>query len=621
MTTLRRSLLLGAAYGLATTTVDLGFGNLRMMSFRIPAAPGSQVQTAALEILLGVVLGLLATPIARLRPAGMWVLLAIGGVWTALSRQVAPDPGLIESWATAPVAGVVLVAIGAALARRWKRLPWVLGVLALAGTIVTPAVAEWIRLRNEPALPALVTAQPGAPDVMIVVLDTVRAQNTSAYGYRRPTTPTLEGLARDGALFLDATSPSTWSLPSHASLFTGWFPSAHRADADHRQLEATPPTLADVLLRAGYDTRCFTANPHISDSFGLTRGFRWSDRAYLEGSGARSFSFIYRLLDLAGFSADDKGGGEVARHVEDWAAARPANAPPTFAFINFLEAHFPYHQVPSRFLSQFTTRSKRDLRATSLEAFGAQFGRALTPVEIAQATPPSVDMYDAGVLYSDHLLSRVVEALRRSGRLDRTILIVLADHGELVGEHGRFGHGMSLYEPGVRVPLLVRYPPSVQAGTRVATPVSTLGVFATVLDLLGIAPPVPVHVGSLLPVIAGRSVDMPIIVERSGSDFGTDLSDPLSRSDRRYRTYRSGALKLVETSRGDVMLFDLGSDADEMHDVSASRPADLARVRGELGVWAARLGLPAIDAAGGALPPVEVDEATKERLKALGYAQ
>ena len=620
--TFRRSLRLGAAYGLAATTIDLGFGARQMMSFRIPAAPASQLQAAVLEVLLGVVLGILATPLAGLRPRGMWSVLGVGAMWMTLARLVAPDPALVPMWATAPVAGGVLVAVGAGLARRWPRLPWALGMAALAAVIVTPPAAEWLRLRNDPEPAPLVAAKPGVPDVVIVVLDTVRAQSTSAYGYPRPTTPALEALARDGALFLDATSPSTWSLPSHASLFTGWFPSAHRCDGDHRHLDPTPPTLADVLVRAGYDTRCFTANPHISDSFGLTRGFRWSDRAYLQGSGGRSFAFIYRLLDVVGISADDKGGGEVAKHFEDWAASRSADGPPTFTFINFLEAHFPYHQVPDEFLRRFTMRPRSELRATSLEAFGAQFGRTLTPAEIAAATPPSIDMYDAGVLYSDHLLSRVVEALRRNGRLDQTILVVLADHGELVGEHGRFGHGASLYEPGVRVPLLVRYPPGVPAGTRVATPVTTLAVFATVLDLLKIAPPVPVHVGSLLPVIAGQPVDMPIIVERSANDsHGTDMGDPVSRVDQRYRTYRSGSLKLVETSGGATLLYDLAADPDEAHDVAAARPTDVARLRTELAAWAARFGLPAIDTAGGALPPAEVDEATKERLKALGYAQ
>jgi arylsulfatase A-like enzyme len=621
VTSLRRAAVLGLAFGLAVTAFDTWFSARRFMGMRIPALLVTQSKAAVLEIGLGLVLGLAVTPLATFG-RGVWALLAIAAVWTLLARIVAPDPTLLPMWLMPTGAGLALVAMGWLLARRWPRLPWTLGVIGLAAALVTPSIVEWVRTRNDPQLPPLAAPKPDAPDVVLVVLDTVRAQSTSAYGYGRPTTPTLEALAKDGALFLDATSPSTWSLPSHGSLFTGWFPSAHRTDGDHRHLDATPPTLADVLARAGYETRCFTANPHISDGFGLTRGFRHSDRAYLDGRGGRSFSFVYRVLDLVGVSADDKGGGDVATHVEDWMASRPAGDRPAFVFINFLEAHFPYHQVPPEFLAKFTTRSRAELRTVSLEAFGAQFGRTLTPAEIAAATPPSIDMYDAGVLYSDHLLSRVVEALRKSGRLDRTILVVLADHGELVGEHGNFGHGMALYEVGVRVPLLVRYPPRVPAGARVAAPVSTLGVFATILDLVGIEPPVPVHVGSLLPAITGGDAGLPVIVERSASDLSTtETPDPLAKPDRRYRTYRSNGLKLVETSKGDTLLFDLAADPQEERDVAKSRPADLARMKAELASWAERFHLPAIDAMdAGAAPPVELDPATRERLKALGYA-
>jgi arylsulfatase A-like enzyme len=455
-----------------------------------------------------------------------------------------------------------------------------------------------------------------------VVLDTVRAANTSAYGYSRPTTPTLERLARDGALFLDATSPSTWSLPSHGSLFTGLYPSVHRTDEDHRVLDTPSPTLAEVFAHNGYDTQCFTANPHISDTFALTRGFRSSDRAFLTGSASRSFTFIYRVLDLFGVSADDKGGAGVAENVERWIGARPADGPPTFTFINFLEAHFPYHQVPDAFLARFTSKTRRELRTTSLEAFGAQFGRPVTPAEAAAARPDALDMYDAGILYSDHLLSRVVDALERSGRLDRTVLIVLADHGELVGEHTLFGHGAGLYEPGVRVPLVVRYPARVRGGARVATPVSTVGVFATALALADLEPPAPVHVGSLLPALDGMPAGEPVLVERAGTPGRPPTSAPLGQPQWRYRTYRSGTWKLAQTSNGDTFLYDLNADPEERQNLATRNVNDLVRLRTELATWTAKLGIPALDAIGtapsGAAP---VDDATQDRLRALGYAE
>ena len=126
------------------------------------------------------------------------------------------------------------------------------------------------------------------------------------------------------------------------------------------------------------------------------------------GAGARSFVFAYRVLDLLGVSAEDKGGGTVAGNFERWARTRGRSSRPAFTFVNFLEAHFPYHQVPHEFLAKFSSKSVRDLREVSLAVFGAQFGRALDHDEVTAAIEPSRDMYDAGVAYSDDLRRRAV---------------------------------------------------------------------------------------------------------------------------------------------------------------------------------------------------------------------
>jgi len=350
----------------------------------------------------------------------------------------------------------------------------------------------------------------------------------------------------------------------------------------------------------------------------LTRGFAWSDRAYLSGSGGRSFLFVYRLLDLLGVSANDKGGGDVAGHFEHWVQTRTRASRPAFAFLNFLEAHFPYHQVPAEFLAKFTDSSRSQLREFSLETFGAQFGRKLSEAEAKRAAGPAVDMYDAGVLYSDYLLHRVVEALRRSGRLNETLLVVLADHGEMLGEHGNFGHGASLYQPDLHVPLLIRFSGHVPAGLRVEQPVSTLGVYATVLDLAGVDAPGPVQVGSLVPALSGEAAGRPVIAERFRTDLLTGEDRDLL-ANRRYRVYRSGRMKLVEDEKGRVFVFDLDADPQENLNLAERQPARTRRLRDELAAWVARLGLPALDARidFGAEP--NVDDATRQRLQALGY--
>ncbi|HET9062595.1 MAG TPA: sulfatase, partial [Candidatus Binatia bacterium] len=484
-----RGIASGLALGLCVAAAAAFFGGRQMMRMNMPPMLEPAVQAALLEIALGGLLGLLLSPLRLLWKGGVVHAVAIAVAWIALARHVALDPANVPSWLMAPAVGVGGFVLGALVARRSRVLAWGLGVVALSGAVAMPTILSRDLLESPITGAPTGVAPAGAADVVLIVLDTMRAANMSTYGYARDTTPTFSRIAADGALFLDATAPSTWSLPSHASLFTGLFPSGHGAHEESRVLAPEVPTIAQVLGENGYETLCFTANPHISDSFGLTRGFQRQDRAWLGPGAGRSFQFIFRLLDLVGWSSEDKGGGRVVDNFERWLAARPTEGPPAFVFLNFLEAHFPYHQTPPRFLARFTQLGALARRDVSMKAMAAQFGRRLSDEEIAAIAGPALDMYDAGVAYADFLLERVVDALGEAGRLDRTLLVVVSDHGEMIGEHGEFGHGPALYEPDVRVPLLIRYPRVVPPGERVARPVSTAGVYATILDAVGLKPP------------------------------------------------------------------------------------------------------------------------------------
>ncbi len=514
------------------------------------------------------------------------------------------------------------------LVARWRPVAaWGLGVVVLAAGMAAPQI--YLRATTPPAPPRaeLPPPPPGAPDVVLVVLDTVRAASVSSYGYGRPTAPGIETLAAEGALFLDATSPSTWSLPSHASLFTGRYPSSHGAHAEHRYLDDRFPTLAQVLAQNGYETFCFTSNAWISDGLGLTRGFRWQDSSLRNQGGAGlGFSFIHRLLDRLGLQESDKGGGLVADAFERWARERPAESErPAFVFLNFIEAHFPYHQLPHEHLFRFTDRPYGELRQISVDLLGAQFGGETRPA--SEVGEPTIAMYDGGIVYTDELLARITDALRARGTLDRTVLVVLADHGEVLGERADFfGHGPSLYQESIGVPLLVRYPPRVPAGVRVAEPVSTLGAFATILDLAQLPAPPTLQAGSLVPHLDDEldAAPAPILAElHDATGLGAaGRPDPQMQTGRRYRLLREGSLKLVTTSKGDAFLYDLDSDPAEQRDLAAERPDTLARMQARLAEVQGELGLPALDAplAVGEEAP-ELDAATREQLRALGYAE
>jgi arylsulfatase A-like enzyme len=618
---MRRAIVTGIAFGICVTAADLGLGAQRMIAMRLPAMPAAALEGAAFEIALAVAMALVLGPLL-LSPAGRVVhAVALAATWALLARALALDPAIVPSWLLAPAIALAAVGLGALLARYSRRAAWTAGIVALAASILVPVIVD----ARRPAIPVASPtgeAPAGAPDIVLIVLDTVRAQSLPTYGYRRATAPTFDALAKEGALFLDATSPATWSLPAHASLFTGLFPTTHGAHEEARVLATDVPTIGEVLGANGYETLCFTANPHISDGFGLTRGFQHQDRAWLGPSAGRSFMFIYRALDLFGWGARDKGGSRVVENFERWLASRPRDARPSFAFLNFLEAHFPYHQTPTEYLARYTELGPMARRDASLKAMAAQFGRDLTPEEIEAIAAPSVDMYDAGIAYTDHLLQRVVSALRKAARLERTLLVVLADHGEMIGEHGEFGHGPGLYEPDIRVPLLLRYPTKIPAGTRVKRPVSTAATYATILDVVGIEPPAPPQVASLVPAFTGGNGGAPVIVERlamRGEQFNP-AAPPLAHRDVRYRVYRSGSRKLAVKSTGEALLFDVAADPNETNDLAATDADGVKALRKELDTWVAALGLmpldQPIDAVTTSPPP---DPAAIEQLKALGY--
>ena len=629
MRTVLRALMLGAAFGLATGLVEIWLGMVPVVQRRFGPGPLYVFQLALLQTGLGALLGLLAAPLLRLRRGVLLHVLAMALAWYGLERWVRLDsPVLMLGEIARPGGGVLLLLLGAWIARSRPRLAWGVGGLLLVAGIAAPRIYLKTTTPPQPPRAELPPAPPGAPNVVLVVLDTVRAQNVSTYGYARPTSPELDRLAAEGALFLDATSPSTWSLPSHASLFTGRYPSSHGAHGEHQFLDARYPTLAQALEHSGYETFCITANAWISDGLGLTRGFAWQDTSLREQGGAgRGFSFIHRLLDRLGLEESDKGGDAAAASFEAWARARPAQGGrPAFVFLNFIEAHFPYHLLPHASLFRFTDRAYGELRSISIDLMGQQFGGKGRPAE--EAGPPARDMYDGGVVYSNALLHRVVEALRAQGMLDNTVLIVLADHGEILGERGGFfGHGPTLYQEAVGVPLVMRYPPRLPAGARVAQPVSTLGVFATVLDLAGIEPPPTLQVASLAPLASGTSHDGggPILSElHMFRELTSAMSrpDPQMKTDRRYRLLREGNLKLVTSSKGDRFFYDLAADPGETHDLAAERPEDVAQLLARMAQVQEEIGLPALDAplADGEKPP-ELDAATRDRLRALGYTQ
>lgn len=363
---------------------------------------------------------------------------------------------------------------------RWTVVPLLAAVVALGAAV--NLVPRW---RERQALAALPGADAGAPNVLLIILDTVRSANMSLYGYARATTPNLASFASRGVVFEKAVSPAPWTLPAHASVFTGHWP-RELSTGWRRPLNDRFPTLAEELAARGYRTAGFVANyEYTTRESGLGRGFsRWEDfrvtpYTIVTGGAFARWVFTRRGVKDA-LSLHDVVGRKLGVHVGNdllgWLDAHE-DGRPFFAFLNYYDAHNPY-LPPAPYDTLFG-------RPTQARNFTLGQDSLLSPEQAS--TEQAV--YDGAIAYLDSQLAALFDSLARRRVLDNTIVVVTADHGEEFAEHGLLGHGNSLYFPSLHVPLLVVAPGRAPAGVRIAQPVSTRDIAATVLELAGAARP------------------------------------------------------------------------------------------------------------------------------------
>jgi len=373
------------------------------------------------------------------------------------------------------------------------------------------------------------------PLVILIAVDTLRADRLGCYGYSRPTSPALDRLAQEGVRFDQARSNCNWTCPSFASIFTGMVPSRHGVTSYG---PATPlpdelVTLAEHFQQRGYATRSIAYKVPLFDGH-YEQGF---ERAFnVPRDVIRGEENLARALE---WLADHRGG-------------------PAFLFLHFNDPHQPFVQP---------------------EPYDRSFGPP--PDELGLAMPPQVpgdgqeehkrlfrDLYDGAVAYVDHCIGAFLEALRARGLYEGATIAFVADHGEQLWEHGRFGHGGDdLYDEVVRVPLIVKPPAgSFEPGKVVAADVAGFDVMPTLLDLAGIAPAEPLDARSLVPLIAGKARERgrPVVTETS----------------QRGLALVSGGYKYVLGPGGDgEALFHLAGDPLERTDLVGERPEELARLR------------------------------------------
>jgi arylsulfatase A-like enzyme len=384
--------------------------------------------------------------------------------------------------------------------RRWLvlSLPCLLGlVFVAAGSVFGGDRLKELRETRRP-LPAS-----GSPNVLLIVLDTVRADRLGMYGYKRPTSPALDRLANRAIRFEEARATAPWTLASHASMFTGQWP--HELNVNWQApLPGDFPTLAEYLGSRGYATSGFVANTqYCSYDAGLDRGFTHfedyaADIKHLRPlRSALLFKFAWdgisvltarltadRYGTVLGWlmAIDRKHAAEVNREFVTWLYYRQDKRP-FFAFLNYYDSHSPYlppHGVRFRFGSGPRTMTEF-LVLTEL-------WQGMDKLKLSQDFIDLIrDSYDNCLAFLDACLGQLFEALEDGGVLEKTVVIITADHGEELGDHTLYEHGESLYRPEIRVPLLFILPSSAQPPVIVRRTVSLRDLPATIVDLAGVA--------------------------------------------------------------------------------------------------------------------------------------
>jgi arylsulfatase A-like enzyme len=436
-----------------------------------------------------------------------------------------------------------------------------LGGLTLAVALAGAGLDRWTETRPPGAL-----SEPpeNAPNVLLIILDTVRARNLSVYGYVRPTTPRLERWAAKGVVFERAIAPSPWTLPTHASLFTGRYPYELSADWS-TPLDDTDPVLAEVLGRQGYATAAFVANLFYgARQFGLDRGFgRYEVMPLSLGSLLSSSwvtreatSWVRRRLGLRQ-TLVRKRAEELNESFLAWLDRRDDR--PFLAFLNYYDAHEPY-LPPEPYNLSF---------ADEQPIYWLDGQRRYQPHQLAELTTA----YDGTLAYLDAQVGALLDSLEARGELDRTVVIITSDHGEEFGEHdGVMGHGGSLFMPALRVPLIVLYPPRIPGGHRVREAVSLRDVPATILDFIGFEGGTPLPGTSLASCWAegedGCRTSTVLLSEVSEAPWERPSWVPAAKGP--LRSLIVDGLHYIQDGDGTESLYDLHADPEETVDLSKS---------------------------------------------------
>ena len=391
-------------------------------------------------------------------------------------------------------------------------------------------------------------------NVVVITIDTLRPDHLGCYGYTKIETPTLDGIAQSGVLFENGVAQTPLTPPSHASIFTGLNPPSHKVrDTGGFVLSPSTPTLASILQQDGWDTAAFISSAVLKKHFGFDHGFAVYDDQMPRPGNAQQFQE----------NAERRAGDTVDRVVQ-WLNSRTEK--PFLLWVHLYDPHAPY-DPPSPFREQYKGR-----------------------------------LYDGEIAYTDREVGRLIEAVRRKSAPEKTLIAVLSDHGESLGEHGETAHGVFLYDATLRIAFMLSGA-GVPAGMRVKPQARTIDLLPTILELMNVAPPAGLEGTSLVPLFSGKNAPTAV-------SYAETLYPKINLGWAELRGIRTNEWKYIRAPKPE--LYDLSHDPHETSNVLTEHPEEVRKLEAQLGAASRSTGVEKVET-------TPMDQRTIEQLKSIGY--
>lgn len=522
-------------------------------------------------------------------------------------------------WTALIIAGSILIFfliryLAIRISQRNSSRNFLAGIFLIC-TIVTIADAYIDRKANLPQQ----SSAANQPNILLIVVDTLRSDFISAYGFPHPITPNIDALAREGVLYENAISTSPWTTPSHASLFTSQYPSRNGVDGRNIILDPASKTLAAELSHIGFQTAGFINNVYIRRQTGLGRGFQ----QYEEFWGRNECSSIMLLVEFVHEKfnpREDTGAMETRNAINDWLHHDWTRKHPFFLFVHLMEPHAPYGTPASKvqkFLPPGVTPQQAAKVNQDPEIFiSGKLKMSPRDFEILTA------LYQNDINYVDSVIGAIIQDFKQRNILDNTLVIFTSDHGEHFGDHNLMSHELSLYDVLLHVPLIIRFPNHHHSGTRIKATVQTIDIFPSIMRFLKSESKLDLQGFSLLPDFFERKNHLYVFSEynnlRAADKMERRFPDlPPSRpwNKKVLKSVRDANWKFIWGSDGIRELYSIQNDPYEKNNLAPSNPDEVKKMQGVLGKWSTSF------KPSNFYKNEEISREALDELRALGYVQ